>query len=180
MKEKRDRWITSLRNRWKRWLGINKELRHTLDWLDINAQLELINDNTIVIGKNKNVLFLKLSKPERKVTLSFKNKILKEFVVTPSNGDFIINKNDEQLIMKNQILFHLTEYEFFRELDIEKTMVLPFIIQGQYRDTDKEYWKRLQPDINLLINDKKFYRIVNKGVSDLHRGYQNMLEYRNR
>ena len=66
----------------------------------------------------------------------------------------------------------------FREWDIEKTMVLPFITQGRYRNTNEEYWRRLEPDIRLLINDKKFYRIVAKGISNVARSWNTILEYK--
>ena len=75
-------------------------------------------------------------------------------------------------------MFDLTEYRMFREWDIEKTMVLPFITQGQYRSTDKEYWRRLEPDIRLLINDKKFYGIVAKGIKNVASSGNTILEYK--
>ena len=176
LKGKKERWLLSLKNRYQTIL--DKDLAGCLDWLDSNTKLRLVDENTIAIEKDKNELFLRLRKSEKKAVLTYKSKTLIEYDVVPDNDDFIINQRDEQQRMKNLIMLHLTEYEMFREWDIEKTMVLPFITQGRYRDADKEYWRRLEPDIRLLINDKKFYRIVSKGISNVAKSWRTILEYK--
>ena len=57
-------------------------------------------------------------------------------------------------------------------------MVLPFITQGRYKNTDEKYWRQLEPDIRLLISDKKFYRIVSKGISNVAKSWRTILEYK--
>ena len=176
LKGKKEGWLLSLKNRYQTIL--DKDLAGCLDWLDSNTQLRLVDENTIAIEKDKNELFLRLRKSEKKAVLTYKNKTLIEYEVIPDNDDFIINQKDEQQRMKYLIIHQLTEYKIFREWDIEKTMVLPFITQGRYKNTDEKYWRQLEPDIRLLISDKKFYRIVSKGISNVAKSWRTILEYK--
>jgi hypothetical protein len=176
-KDKIQRWLVSLKNRFQTIL--DPVLLNCLDWLDKDAELNFVHENTILIKKDGNELRFNLDKFKGKAFLIYHKKILIEYDIISENDDYKINIMDEAERFKNLLRLHRTEYSIFRTFDFEKTVLIPFIMEGRFRDTDKDYWKRIEKDIILLINDDKFYKMVIQTIKQFDRFCNNILEYRN-
>jgi hypothetical protein len=146
-----------------------------LSWLGTDVQLRPIGDDTAIIEKGQNKLSLRLFKSEKKAILTFKSKILIEYTIIPEIDNYIINLEEQQQRMKNLIRTQLKEYQIFSYYDMETAMVLPLISQGRYKDTDKEYWSRIEPDLMELMSDKSFYALVDRVKDNLGTYCNNIL-----
>lgn len=176
-KDKIGKWLVSLRVRFQDIL--DKDLRDYLNWLDEKAELKFVDENTIMIKSNENKLFLKIDRYEKKAFLIHNKKILLKYDIVSEDNDYKINILDEKEHFEKLIRYQITEYSIFRIFDFEKTVLLPFILRGRFKDTDERYWNQIVDDVGLLINDDKFYESIIETDKNFSRFYDNVLQFRN-
>ena len=168
------KWLMDLKNRFQ--LSNDKDLIKCFYWIDDNISLNSLDDNTIILKKNENTLILKLDKTKKKVDVIFNKKNILQFDIVENDGDYIVNRFDIRKRYNGLLQLQLKEYRIFSQFDLEETMVLPFISRGKFRDTDREYWKKIEQDVINLINDEKFYKMILKTINDFERSSINILK----
>ena len=108
--------------------------------------------------------------------LLYNKKNILQFDIVAKDDDYVVNKYD--ISEKYDTLFKLNLFELLnsRKFYLEENMVLPFINSGKFKDTNIEYWKKIEQDAINLLNDEKFYNIVIKTINDFERSSINILK----
>lgn len=176
-RDKVQTWLMDLRRRFQ-WEGY-KDIKNCLDWIDNDISVNSIDENTIIINRHENTLFLKLDKYQKKMDLLFNKKNILQFDVEAKDDDYIVNKYDIFEKQNALLKLNLSELLNSRKSYLEVNMVLPFINSGKLKDIDIENWKKLEQDAINLINDEKFYNVIKKTINDFERSSINILKYKN-
>ncbi len=112
--------------------------------------------------------------------------------ITDSNKEFLnlVEKNKSSHFITNLITYELT---IARTIILENKIIFPIIQQGKYWSKEikkyehkkhvlkpfpDSYWKNIEGDIKLLVNDRKFCDLLQKSKNNFDECYKNIMRVR--
>jgi hypothetical protein len=159
------------------WLSDIKQ-KYNFMWLNNNIKIYVIDEKTIVIYNEENELYLKINKYDKTATLKYNNNIIKKFDVFLYEDDIIFYNQEQIEELKRIIDMIYLDLTMDREDILVKTVIFPFIIQGKYKNYNENIWKQIEEDVILMVNDKKFYDILQRTQNSFNNCYKNIIEYK--
>lgn len=159
------------------WL-LDIKQKYNFIWLDNNIKIHVIDEKTIIIYHGENELYLKINKHDKTATLKYNNKIIKKFDIFLDEDDVIFYNQDQIEKLRHTIDIIYLDLTMDREDILVKTVIFPFIIKGKYKNYDVNNWKEIEEDVILMVNDKKFYKILQRTHNSLNNCYKNIIEYK--
>jgi hypothetical protein len=150
--------------------------RFNLKWLDSKAKIEKIDEYTITISQNNRIIYLKLNKSKTRAVLSYRNKILYEYIIRPLDEkdpdhnmriEAFEPKTVEQLINDKEEEVRIEIYENIENLSIS---LLKYCVR-RYQFTNAER-ERIE-DITNIAKDSKFIKVLESAEEKYNKNFSN-------
>ena len=137
--------------------------RFNLKWLDSEAKIENVDEYTITISQYDRVVYLKLNDSKTKAVLSYRNKILTEYIIRPldeKKPDFAMRieafepKTVEQALKDQEEVVSIEIYENVENLSISLLKYCDI----RYHFTNAERGRN--EDITNIAKDSKLMKVL--------------------
>ena len=149
--------------------------RFNLKWLDSEAKIENVDEYTITISQYDRIVYLKLNDSKTKAVLSYRNKILTEYIIRPldeKKPDYEMRieafepKTVEQALNDKEEEVRIEIYENIENLSIS---LLKYCIRYQFTIAERERIK----DITNIAKDSKFVKVLESAEERYNKNFSN-------